>query len=86
MLCVIYRSSRRADTYLYLAHPADFSKIPEPLMKGFGQPIQVMIIKVTPERKLARLDATELLDQLADPGYYLQVPPPPENLLKTELL
>lgn len=82
MLCAIYRSSRRADTYLYLPHPADFSKLPEPLRQHFGQPIEVMVFALKPERQLAQLSVAELRRHLEHPGYYLQIPPPVENLLK----
>ncbi|CAI8166590.1 YcgL domain-containing protein [Pseudidiomarina mangrovi] len=82
MLCAIYRSSRRADTYLYMPHPADFSKLPEPLRQHFGQPIEVMVFALKTERKLAHLSVDELRRHLDQPGYYLQLPPPVENLLK----
>ncbi|VFS01281.1 YcgL domain [Salmonella enterica subsp. enterica serovar Typhimurium] len=38
MFCVIYRSSKRDQTYLYVEKKDDFSRVPEALMKGFGQP------------------------------------------------
>ncbi|MFC0444572.1 YcgL domain-containing protein [Pseudidiomarina halophila] len=85
MLCAVYRSPKRVDTYLYMVHPADFSVLPEPLAKSFGQPQHVMTLALTDERKLARLSVAELKEHLQDPGYYLQIPPPPENLLKKEL-
>ena len=37
MFCVIYRSSKRDQTYLYVEKKDDFSRVPEELMKGFGQ-------------------------------------------------
>ncbi|KFZ28587.1 hypothetical protein IDAT_07485 [Pseudidiomarina atlantica] len=85
MLCAVYRSPKRADTYLYMAHPADFSLLPETLAKSFGQPQKVMVIALNDERKLARLSIAELKQHLEDPGFYLQLPPQPENLLKKEL-
>lgn len=81
MLCAIYRSPRRADTYLYMPHPADFTKIPEPLQKSFGQPIHVMTMALTPERQLARLTVEELTEHLNEAGFYLQIPPKQESLL-----
>jgi uncharacterized protein len=83
MLCAIYRSSRRVDTYLYVPHPADFTKLPEPLQQSFGQPIHVMTIALTKERKLAQLSIAELREHLVEPGFYLQIPPKPENLLES---
>lgn len=85
MLCAVYRSPKRAATYLYLAHPADFSVLPETLAKSFGEPQHVMTIALKDDRKLARLSVDELKQHLDDPGFYLQIPPPPENLLKKEL-
>ncbi len=85
MLCAVYRSPKRADTYLYMAHPADFSVLPETLAKSFGKPQHVMTIALTEQRTLARLSVSELKEHLKDPGFYLQIPPPPENLLKKEL-
>lgn len=85
MLCAVFRSPKRADTYLYMAHPADFSILPEALATSFGRPIPVMTFALTPERKLAQLSVAELQEHLDDPGFYLQIPPPPENLLKKEL-
>ncbi len=38
MFCVIYRSSKRDQTYLYVEKKDDFSRVPEELMKGFVQP------------------------------------------------
>ncbi len=82
MLCAIYRSPRRADTYLYLTHPADFSKVPEPLLGSFGQPIHVMTLALTKDRKLARMSVAELREHLTEQGFYLQMPPKQENLLE----
>ncbi|PZQ27969.1 MAG: hypothetical protein DI557_23895, partial [Serratia marcescens] len=38
MLCVIYRSPKRDQTYLYVEKKDDFSRVPEDLMKSFGVP------------------------------------------------
>ncbi|WP_417685031.1 YcgL domain-containing protein [Pseudidiomarina gelatinasegens] len=81
MLCAVYRSPRRADTYLYMPHPADFTKIPEPLQQSFGQPIHVMTVALKPERKFARLSMEELTKHLNESGFYLQMPPKEPNLL-----
>lgn len=81
MLCVVYKSPRRADTYLYVAHGKDLTDLPAVLLQSFGTPQQVMILNLQPDRKLAQVNAVELLEHLQDPGYYLQLPPPPENLL-----
>ncbi len=43
MFCVIYRSSKRDQTYLYV-EKRRFSRVPEALMKGFGQPQLAMML------------------------------------------
>ncbi|ACT06847.1 protein of unknown function DUF709 [Dickeya chrysanthemi Ech1591] len=80
MYCVIYRSSRREQTYLYVEKKDDFSRVPEELMKSFGQPHLVMILPLDGSKKLASADIEKVKQMLSDQGFYLQLPPPPENL------
>ena len=51
MFCVIYRSSKRDQTYLYVEKKDDFSRVPEELMKGFGQPQLAMILPLDGRKK-----------------------------------
>lgn len=71
----IYRCARRADTYLYLARREDFEAVPAPVRERLGAFVAVMELELTPERKLARADATVVLNNLAERGFYLQAPP-----------
>ncbi|MBX9447580.1 YcgL domain-containing protein [Dickeya chrysanthemi] len=80
MYCVIYRSSRREQTYLYVEKKDDFSRVPEELMKSFGQPHLVMILPLNGSKKLASADIEKVKQMLSDQGFYLQLPPPPESL------
>ena len=73
MLCHIYRSSRKLDTYLYLVDKDDFSIIPDDLLRVFGPPEFSFSFDLTQERELAREDAGEVLDNLANQGYHLQL-------------
>ncbi|PSW18738.1 YcgL domain-containing protein [Photobacterium sanctipauli] len=81
MLCAIYKSPKKDSTYLYINKKDDFSAVPESLMKTFGTPQFVMVLKLEGERKLAQADIEKVKAALADTGYYLQVPPPIPNLL-----
>lgn len=76
----IFKSSRREEMYLYLPRGGAYSDVPEPLRQQFGKPIHVMDLLLMPERKLARTEAPKVLDAVRDKGYYLQMPPPPEEL------
>ena len=73
MLCHIYRSSRKLDTYLYLSEKGDFSSVPDELLKVFGPPEFSFSFDLTAARKLAREDAVEVLDNLENQGYHLQL-------------
>jgi uncharacterized protein YcgL (UPF0745 family) len=74
MFCKIFKSSLRADTYLYIPIEAEFSELPEGLLTHFGQPIFVMDLEVTRDKKLARNNADQILRDLSDQGYHLQMP------------
>lgn len=85
MLCMIYRSPKREQTYLYLAKKGDFSCVPHALMQTFGSPIFSMALALDRRKKLAGADIERVRSELAEKGYYLQLPPPAENILNTYL-
>ena len=73
MLCHIYRSNRKIDTYLYLLDKDDFSVVPEELLRVFGPPEFSFSFDLTQDRKLAREDSGEVLENLENQGYHLQL-------------
>ncbi|MFH8134716.1 YcgL domain-containing protein [Pantoea osteomyelitidis] len=85
MFCVIYRSPLRDQTYLYVEKKDDFSRVPEELLKGFGKPQLAMVLSLTQREKLAGADINKVKQALSETGFYLQLPPPPESLLKIHL-
>ncbi|TWD41887.1 YcgL domain-containing protein [Pantoea sp. SJZ147] len=85
MFCVIYRSPVRDQTYLYVEKKDDFSRVPDALLKGFGKPQLAMEVNLAQRDKLANADINNVKQGLSEQGYYLQIPPPIESLLKTHL-
>ena len=85
MFCLIYRSTKREQTYLYFEKKDDFSRVPDELMYSFGTPKLAMILPLDGRKKLIHADLDKVKQALADQGYYLQLPPPSENLLKKHL-
>ncbi len=73
--CRIYRSENKAETYLYLAEGMEFEDLPEELRDRFGTPLLVMPLILTKKRKLARVDVEKVIANLAEHGFYLQLPP-----------
>ncbi|PHM28777.1 YcgL domain-containing protein [Xenorhabdus innexi] len=85
MICVIYRSPKREQTYLYLEKKGDFSSVPEELLKAFGEPQFSMMLSLSERKKLANADIEKVKTALNEQGFYLQVPPPVESLINEHL-
>ena len=84
MLCAIYKSIRKHQTYLYIAKRDDFSAVPEALLTQFGVPQLVSLLKIEKNTKLAMANANNVLSAIINEGYYLQLPPPPVNYLREQ--
>lgn len=81
MLCAVYRSPRKEGTYLYIEKRDDFGKVPTPLLDTFGQPQLVTVLNLAKREHLALADIQKVKASLKTQGFYLQLPPPVENLL-----
>jgi hypothetical protein len=75
MNCKIYRSLKKDEMYLYLDAEADLDDLPEGLRRIVGRLELAMELELTPERKLARADVNDVLRNIREKGYHLQVPP-----------
>ena len=75
MKCSVVRSSKKDFTYIYLLASHDFDDLPIPLKKVFGDPEFVMNLELSPDRKLAYEDVNEVMQNLSEKGYHLQMPP-----------
>lgn len=73
--CNIYRCSSRDEMYLYVHEDKTKEDLPEDLIKLVKQLTFVMDLELTPERKLAREDALQVMQNLKEKGYHLQLPP-----------
>jgi len=75
MKCSVLRSSLKDFTYIYLLAGHDYDDLPVALTRVFGEPEFVMDLKLTPDRKLAYEDVNQVMKNLAEQGYHLQMPP-----------
>lgn len=75
MHAFVYKSLKRADTYVYLAARDDFTRLPEPLRKQLGALQFVLETTLAPDRKLAREDVAVVRENLVLHGFHLQFPP-----------
>ena len=79
MQAFVYKSLRKADTYVYLRARDDFARLPEPVRLQLGNLQFVLDVALTPERKLAREDVEVVRANLAARGFHLQLPPSVED-------
>jgi uncharacterized protein YcgL (UPF0745 family) len=80
MLCQVYRSSRRQEMFLYVDKAEGLERVPGALLQQFGEPEAVMILHFDGKRRLARADAGEVVKEIREQGFYLQMPPGPADL------
>lgn len=74
MRCFVHKSLRKADTYIYLREGDGIKALPSALLAAVGALQLVLEFELTPERRLARVDATQVLEALERQGYYVQLP------------
>ena len=71
----IYKGSRRAETYLYVPEENGFERVPAELLEVMGTLELVMELELDEKRRLARVDANDVMKSVAKVGYFLQMPP-----------
>jgi uncharacterized protein YcgL (UPF0745 family) len=77
VLCQVFRSPRREGMYLYVDRGEGLARVPEALLQRFGVPEPALVFRLDGERRLARASARDVLNALAEQGFYLQMPPVP---------
>jgi uncharacterized protein YcgL (UPF0745 family) len=84
-LSAVYKSPKRADTYLYVEKRDDFSKVPQALLTQFGSPQFVMLLAIEKHDTIATIDKVNFVEKMQKDGFYLQMPPHQGNLLKEHI-
>ncbi|WP_245932400.1 YcgL domain-containing protein [Isoalcanivorax indicus] len=79
LFCSIYHSSRQEGMYLYVNKARGLDAVPEALRERFGTPRHVVDMLMKPGRPLARVDAEKVREALLSQGWFLQMPPPPDE-------
>jgi uncharacterized protein YcgL (UPF0745 family) len=75
MNCSVHRSSIKDYTYIYLRDGFDFDELPDALRSIFGVPEHVISLQLSADRKLAYEDVEQVINNLSEKGYHLQLPP-----------
>ena len=74
--CLVYRASRRADTYVFVRKEDGETRLPDALRTLTGRLELAMEVTLGADRKLARADTGEVMRAIVEKGFYLQMPPP----------
>ncbi|PKG40308.1 YcgL domain-containing protein [Psychromonas sp. Urea-02u-13] len=82
MLCAVYKSIRKSQTYLFIAKRDNFEPVPDALLTQFGPPALVSMLNIKADSKLAMTDANTVIQSIEKDGFYLQLPPPPVDYLE----
>ncbi|MGN6520910.1 MAG: YcgL domain-containing protein [Dokdonella sp.] len=77
MRCFVYKSLRKAETYVYLRKQDGGTELPAALRDSLDPLQHVLELDLTPTRRLAQADAARVIEALELQGYYLQFPPNP---------
>ena len=64
-----------------------FEELPEELTRVFGEPEFVLELDLSQDRKLANADIGQVIENLSQQGYHLQLPPetPVEEIIQRSL-
>ncbi|XOV82026.1 MAG: YcgL domain-containing protein [bacterium] len=71
----VYRSSRKAQTYVYLPADEDYDNLPEAFVTQFGEAELFLTFELHEGKKLAQVEARTVLAALRNQGFFLQLPP-----------
>ncbi len=69
--------------YLYVDKKEALSRVPEALLKRFGTPEQAMVLLLHSGKRLARVDVNKVLEDIQSHGFFLQIPPRPDEIMRS---
>jgi hypothetical protein len=73
--CAIYKGTKKDGTYLFVEQKDNFSRVSESLLSLLGPLKMVMQLDLTTDTRLAQVSANDVIKQLHENGFYIQLPP-----------
>jgi len=77
--CEVYRSNRKAGTYLFVADAEDLDILPDSLTARLEPLEWVMAIDLAERETLAATRPATVIDSIESRGFFLQLPPGEET-------
>ena len=84
MHAYVYKSLKKADTYVYLAARDDFARVPDAVRSRLGTLVFVLDVDIGPGRTLARENPAVVRENLASRGFHLQLPQVVEDPMQSD--
>ena len=81
MNCYIYRSLKKKGLYVYLPEKDKFSVIPENIQKSIGDLEFSFELELHRDRKMARENPVDVINNIKNNGFHLQMPADIEEIL-----
>ena len=75
MKCVVYKSFKQFDYFLFVEEEDEFVRVPGSLRQMLGVLEKVMDLELDESCNLAQADVVVVMQQIEERGYYLQMPP-----------
>jgi len=75
MLCEIFKSKKKEETYLFVEKETVLDELPQTLRDLLGELSLIMELDISEKRKLAREKPEVVLLNIRSQGFHLQLPP-----------
>jgi uncharacterized protein len=75
MQCVVYRSDRKSQTYLYLPATSSLASLPTSIHQALAPLVEIMRLELQKDSRLARQNVAVVLTNLQTNGFHIQFPP-----------
>lgn len=76
--CTVHKSLKKDETYVFIPKGSTLSNLPIELISVLGKTEEMMRLVLTPEKKMARGNAGEIIKSIEKQGFHLQMPERPE--------
>jgi len=76
--CTVHKSLKKDETYVFIPKTSSLADLPVELINVLGKTEEIMRLVLTPEKKMARGNADEIMKSINKQGFHLQMPEKPE--------
>jgi len=81
MKVFVYRSSKKDRLYVYVLDQDKIKSLPAPVLQQLGDPELALEFELTPDRNLSTENPEEVISNLQEHGYHIQMPRDIEDIL-----